>query len=296
MLADAAHAPRRRAYYASVSWMDAQVGAILDALDTSGRAGSTWVTFVGDHGWALGEGGNWAKQALFERALRVPLIIAPPRGAAGWRANVTVGAPHLVEALDLYPTIAELLGVPPRAPAGQLGGRSLVPYLREGPPPPPPPPSAPLYAYSQIVRQDARRQCSAPGGGAGGEGAEGDSDPPAPRALAAGAPPCTMGLSVRAHGWRYTAWVNFTYQGRVYGPQWGEVAGEELYNHTAADAADGGGGGGGGAGDPGLSYDDASEGANLAQLPELRGRKAELLQALKAGFPQRQGGAEQTSV
>jgi iduronate 2-sulfatase len=285
LLDDAVHARLRRAYYGCVSWMDAQLGAILDALDASGRAESTWVTFIGDHGWALGEHGNWAKQQLFEHALRVPLIIAPPRGAAGWRAGATVGPPHIVEALDLYPTIAELLGVAPPQ-GGQLAGRSLVPFLRAGPPPPPPPPGAPRYAYSQIVRADGRR-CSAPDAAAAAA-APGDSDPPALAPLAPGAPPCLMGLSVRAPGWRYTAWLNYSYSppaggGGAYGPQWDQVAGEELYNHTASD------GGGGSGADAGLSYDDASEDANLAQLPELRGKRAELLQALKLGFPQRQG-------
>jgi hypothetical protein len=64
-----------------VTWVDSQIGLALAALEASGLANSTWVAFVGDHGWALGEHGNWAKQALFEHALRVPLILAPPQGA-----------------------------------------------------------------------------------------------------------------------------------------------------------------------------------------------------------------------
>ncbi len=99
-----------------------------------------------------------------------------------------------------------------------------------------------------------------------------------------------MGLSVRTQGWRYTAWVNYSYYqveegggGYTYGPLWEQVAGEELYNHTASDSSEGGE-------DPGLSYNDASEDCNLAQQPALEAVRAELLQALKAAFPQRSSG------
>ena len=281
MLANGIHAPLRRAYYSAVSWVDTQIGLALDALDAAGLADSTWVTFIGDHGWALGEHGNWAKQSLFENALRVPLIIAPPRGAAGWRRGATVGAPHVVEALDLFPTIAELLGAP-LPPPGQLEGRSLAPFLREGPPPPSN--GTPSFAFSQIVRED-RPGCKGPGPAAGFPLHGGDSDPPSPPHPAGGAVgQCLMGLSVRTAGYRYTAWLEYSDWGAAsYGPVWGSVAGEELYDHTAADAA-------GGASDAGLSYDDASEAVNVAADPAYAQIKGELLAALKAGFPQRKEG------
>jgi iduronate 2-sulfatase len=110
-----------RAYYASISFLDANVGRVLDALERLGLADNTIVVFVSDHGYHLGDRGQWMKQTLFERSTRAPLVIAGPgvtaRGAA---------SPRVVEFLDIYPTLAGLAGLTP--PAG-LHGRSLVPLL-----------------------------------------------------------------------------------------------------------------------------------------------------------------------
>ncbi len=112
-----------RAYYASVSFLDANVGRVLDALDRLGLADNTVVVFVSDHGYHLGDRGQWMKMTLFERATRVPLIVAGPgvqaRGAESQR---------IVELLDVYPTLAAMTRLEP--PAG-LHGRSLVPLLRD---------------------------------------------------------------------------------------------------------------------------------------------------------------------
>lgn len=110
-----------QAYYASTSYMDAQVGRVLDALDRLGLAEDTLVVFVSDHGYHLGEYGMWQKQSLFEQSARVPLIIAAP----GAKKNGT-GSPALVEALDIYPTVAALCGM--KAPE-YLDGKNLVPVL-----------------------------------------------------------------------------------------------------------------------------------------------------------------------
>ena len=110
-----------RAYYASISFLDANVGRILDALDRLGLTDKTIVVFLSDHGYQLGEQGQWMKQTLFERAARAPFIAAGPGIPKGRSTS------RVVEFLDLYPTLAQLAGV--RAPEG-LHGRSLAPLLR----------------------------------------------------------------------------------------------------------------------------------------------------------------------
>ena len=111
-----------RAYYASISFLDANVGRVLDALDRLGLAQNTIVVFMSDHGYHLGEHGQWMKQTLFEQSARAPLIIAGPGVPASGRATS-----RIVEFLDLYPTLASLAGV--RPPDG-LHGRSLATLLK----------------------------------------------------------------------------------------------------------------------------------------------------------------------
>ena len=108
------------AYYASVTFLDANVGRILDALERTGLAANTVVVFMSDHGYHLGEHGQWMKQTLFEASARNPLIVAGPGVARGRASGRTV------EYLDLYPTLAQLARIQP--PPG-LEGRSLVPLL-----------------------------------------------------------------------------------------------------------------------------------------------------------------------
>ncbi len=111
-----------RAYYAATSFLDSNIGRVLDALRRLGLAEDTTIVFWGDHGWQLGEHGQWEKQTLFEPAARVPLMIGGAGvGAAGQ------ACPRTVEHLDIYPTLAELCGL--QNTPSNLHGRSLVPLL-----------------------------------------------------------------------------------------------------------------------------------------------------------------------
>ena len=153
----------RHGYYACVSYTDAQVGRLLDALDKEGLAGNTVIVLWGDHGWQLGEHGLWHKHTNFEIATRAPLLLSVPGQKTFGRK---CDAP--VEFVDVYPTLADLCGLP--APAG-LDGVSLKSFVED--------PAAPMKkaAISQYPR----------GGAVTGN-----------RPL--------MGYSIRDAHWRLTVW------------------------------------------------------------------------------------------
>ena len=111
----------KRAYYATTSFMDAQIGRVLDKLKETGLDKNTIVIFTSDHGYHLGEQGHWQKQTLFENSTRVPLIIAGP----GIKGNKIIN--NLVELVDLYPTIMDLVKF---KPPQFISGKSIVPLLR----------------------------------------------------------------------------------------------------------------------------------------------------------------------
>ena len=112
------------AYYASISYMDAQVGRVLDELDRLGLKDDTIVIFSSDHGYLLGHHHKFQKQHLFEESTRVPFILRVP-WLSGQHGKATR---KITELVDLYPTVAELAGLTP--PKG-LQGFSLVPLLRD---------------------------------------------------------------------------------------------------------------------------------------------------------------------
>jgi arylsulfatase A-like enzyme len=113
-----------RAYLASTAWMDWNAGRVLDALELQGLREKTIVVFWGDHGYQLGEKGKWSKAgSLWEQGIRVPLIVYDPRVAGnGARCG------RVVQALDIFPTLVALCGLPP---AANLEGRNLAPLLAD---------------------------------------------------------------------------------------------------------------------------------------------------------------------
>lgn len=127
----------KQGYYAAISFVDAQIGRVLDALDRLGLRENTVVVFWSDHGYSLGTHGLWMKQNCFEDSTRVPFVIAGP--------GVTAGgvSPRLVELIDVYPTLADFASLPLPKP---LPGASLRPLLAQ--------PNAPWNrpAFSQVER------------------------------------------------------------------------------------------------------------------------------------------------
>ena len=127
-----------RAYAASTSYMDAQVGRVLQRLDTVGLSENTVIAFVSDHGFHLGEHGMWRKNTLFEVALHSPLIISVP----GQQPNQTE---VLTELVDIYPTLCDACGL---SIPSALEGVSLMPVIEQ--------PTRPwkTAAFSQLKRGD----------------------------------------------------------------------------------------------------------------------------------------------
>lgn len=111
-----------QAYYASISFMDTQLGRVMDKLEALGLADNTIIVFTSDHGYHIGEHGLWQKMSLFEGSARVPLLIVAPGATKGSVVKTPVSQ------LDVFPTVAELAGV--KAPKN-VQGQSLVPMLKD---------------------------------------------------------------------------------------------------------------------------------------------------------------------
>jgi iduronate 2-sulfatase len=113
-------------YYASASYVDAQIGRVLAALDETSLAENTIVVLWGDHGYLLGELGIWTKHVNYELANRIPLIFAGP--GVGKPGSSTR---QIAETVDIYPTLAELSGLPKPEGPQPIDGVSLVPVLKD---------------------------------------------------------------------------------------------------------------------------------------------------------------------
>ena len=112
----------RHAYYACVSYLDANVGLVVNELDRQGLRDNTVIVLWGDHGWKLGEHGEWCKHSNVENDTRVPLLIDAP----GMPSNQATSS--LAEFVDIYPTLCDLAGL---ALPKHLEGTSLVPVLKD---------------------------------------------------------------------------------------------------------------------------------------------------------------------
>ena len=160
--------PVMSAYFASISFLDAQVGVLMETLERLKLRDQTVVVFLSDHGYHLGEhGGLWHKMTVFEQASRVPLIVAAP----GKQPSVSR---RLVELVDLFPTLAELCGLP--KPEG-LEGLSFVPLLA---------------APDRPWKRAAFTVVSHVGGVKGATNLD----------------PTKLGRTVRTERWRYTEWFD----------------------------------------------------------------------------------------
>jgi len=162
----------RQAYNASISFMDAQVGKVVDSLDRLGLSDNTIIVFTSDHGYHVGEHGLWQKMSIFEESARVPLLIVAPGAKKGGVAKSPVS--HL----DLFPTLAELCGV---TPPSNVQGQSLASMLKD------PSVAGRGWALTQVMRGGGRNRASV----ATNVGADGKR---------------FFGYSLRTPRWRYTEW------------------------------------------------------------------------------------------
>jgi arylsulfatase A-like enzyme len=113
----------KRAYFAATSFVDAQFGRVMEAVRRLGLEDNTVIVVWSDHGWNLGEHGQWQKQLLFEESAHVVLMIKAPAAKGNGES-----CPRTVELVDLYPTLADLCGL---KPPKWLEGKSLRPLLKD---------------------------------------------------------------------------------------------------------------------------------------------------------------------
>lgn len=250
----------RRAYFAAVSQTDANAGAVLAELDRLDLTKNTVVAFLGDHGWQLGDLGEFGKKTNFERATRSPLIIRDPRvGVHSSKPRSAANSLALVEFVDIAPTLVELAGLPTvplcdeKTPGNWCTeGGSLQPVMtdidgtfdwRD----------AAFMQYATCMHDEAGQS----------------PDWQWHDACKAADEPRVMGYAMRTRHWRYIEWVRFDKEAAA--PIWSEVLGTELYDHTGAD---------GGVD----SIENAAEAANVVAEPSLALTVATLSEQLHAGW------------
>lgn len=187
----------RRAYYSALSFTDSLVGKVLAELDRLGLSNDTIVSFWGDHGWQLGEHGEWCKQTNFELATHAPMMIHIPG-----LTDKGIVSEDLTEYVDLFPTLVEAAGLPALelCPENSSNvtlcreGNSLMPLIKS---------KTTVRWKSRVFSQYPRQQDQTD----------------------------IMGYTMRTDKYRYTEWVKF-HQAPDYKPDWDQKFGIELYDHT----------------------------------------------------------------
>lgn len=179
-------------YYAAISYMDAQVGVLLNALDSLNLTENTIVVLWGDHGWHLGDHNLWCKHTNFEQATHAPLLISYP----GFTANVSKSP---TEFIDIFPTLCELNGL---AVPSHLQGKSLKPVMKN------PSKRVKEFAVSQYPRSVIQQETNRLGYSEGKY----------------------MGYSLRTERYRYTVWMKNNYRStQQFNPEL--IIAAELYDY-----------------------------------------------------------------
>uniref|UniRef100_A0A0A9XN97 Iduronate 2-sulfatase n=1 Tax=Lygus hesperus TaxID=30085 RepID=A0A0A9XN97_LYGHE len=189
-----------RSYYASVTYVDSLLGQIINELKASGKYEDTVIALLGDHGWSLGEHGEWSKFSNYDVATRVPLIFRAPSTITNMAGSEVRTDP--VELLDLFPTLVNLAGLPDiprcglRSKETQLCTEGRTIFDR----------SEANEAFSQYPRPSVAPQEN--------------SDKPKLADIR------IMGYSIVTDRFHYTEWIGF----RNFTPQWSELVARELYD------------------------------------------------------------------
>ena len=235
----------RRAYYACISYTDAQIGKVLAELQSQGFADDTVIVLWADHGWQLGEHNHWCKFTNFEDATHVPFMIRVPGVTdQGMRTKA------LVELIDIFPSVTELAGlvVPPVCPEDGkklltcVEGTSVAPLLEN------PDRQWKKAAFSQYPRPASGMKII-------------PNKPPFPKDSHEEA---VMGYTIRVDSYRFTEWYGFDHTTAT--THFDDIWGTELYNHT----------------EPVVFFND--ENVNLAVKPEMKSLVEDLRHMLQAGW------------
>ena len=207
----------RHAYMASVSWVDSQIGRVLKTLDDMGIANDTLVVLFGDHGFQLGEHQSYHKQTNWELAVRVPLIIRAP-----WKPKSQGKSSYaLVELVDLYKTISDLVGAP--KPGNDIEGTSFAKLFDN--------PDLDAYEFAKLVNETpaAYSQYMRCPKNHSAEWYDNECDIKSDLVY--------MGYSIRVPQWRYTAWMNWDIDNRK--ADWNEEPyAVELYDQSKSKIAE----------------------------------------------------------